>query len=154
MKKQQLALRQLDKQLAAWQQVRLFFQPPKGWVHTLRKVLGMTTKQLAQRLRVDRSRVVKLESAEIEDAVTLRTLRETAQTLNCDLVYGFVPRIPLQDWLKQQAELIAEKHLKAVSHSMSLEAQTVTPKEEKIQKEEIVAALLQGSFKQLWEKND
>lgn len=154
MKKQQLALRQLDKQLAAWQQVRLFFQPSKGWVHTLRKILGMTTKQLAQRLHVDRSRVVKLESAEIEDAITLRTLRETAQALNCDLVYGFVPRIPLQDWLKEQAEFIAEKHLKTVSHSMSLEAQTVTPTEEKIQKEEIVATLLQGSFKQLWEKND
>lgn len=154
MKKQQLALRQLDKQLAAWQQVRLFFQPAKGWIHTLRKVLGMTTKQLAHRLSVDRSRIIKLESAEIEDAVTLRTLREAANALNCDLVYGFIPRVPLQDWLKQQAELISEKHLRTVSHSMSLEAQTVSSQEEKIQKEEIMTALLQGSFKKLWEKND
>lgn len=154
MKKQQIALRQLDKQLAVWQQAKLFFQPPKGWIHTLRKVLGMTSKQLARRLDVDRSRVVKLESAEIENAVTLRTLRETAHALNCDLVYGFIPRISLQDWLKQQAELIAEKHLKTVSHSMGLEAQAVSSQEEKIQKEELVATLLQGSFKQLWEKND
>lgn len=154
MKKQQLALRQLDKQLAAWQQVRLFFQPSKGWIHTLRKILGMTTKQLAHRLNVDRSRVVKLESAEIEDAVTLRTLREAADALNCDLVYGFVPRVPLQDWLKQQAEFITEKQLRTVSHSMSLEAQTVSSQEEKIQKEEMMTDLLQGSFKQLWEKND
>lgn len=154
MKKQQLALRQLDKQLVAWQQAKLFFQPSKGWIHTLRKILGMTSKQLAQRLSVDRSRVVKLESAEIEDAVTLRTLRETAHALNCDLVYGLVPKIPLQDWLKQQAELIAEQYLQTVSHSMSLEAQKISSQEEKIQKEELVTSLLQGSFKQLWEKHD
>ncbi len=154
MKKQQLALRQLDKQLASWRQVRTLFQPSQGWVHTVRKVLGMTTNQLAQRLNLDRSRIIKIESAEIEDAVTLRTLREVAQALNCDLVYGFVPKIPLQDLLKQQAEIIADKQLKRVSHSMSLEAQTVSVEEEKAQKEELKATLLQESFKQLWEKND
>ncbi len=53
----------------------------QGWVRTLRKTLSITINQFAKRLGVDPSRVVKIETAEIEDAVTLRTLQNVAQAL-------------------------------------------------------------------------
>jgi len=150
MKKQLLALKQLDKQLASWQKAKAFFQPSHGWIRTLRKVLGMTTQQLSKHLGIDRSRLVRIESAEIADAVTLRTLRKAAHALNCDLVYGFVPRIPLKEWIHEQALNIAKERLKTVAHSMALEDQAVNADEQKEQLDEMVKTLLQESFKHLW----
>jgi ribosome-binding protein aMBF1 (putative translation factor) len=69
MKKQLLVLKQLDRQLDAWRQLRES-APKEGWVRTVRKALGMTTKQLAKRLKVNRSRVVKIEQAETDGALT------------------------------------------------------------------------------------
>jgi predicted DNA-binding mobile mystery protein A len=96
MKSRLLALKQLDRQLKPWLQIRANFQPRQGWVSRIRKALGMTLPQLAQRLGVTRSRVVKIQQAEISNALTLRTLKETANALDCDLVYALIPRKPLQ----------------------------------------------------------
>lgn len=52
----------------------------------------MSSLQLANRLGLTRSRIVKLENAETHDAITLRTLREAAEALGCELVYAFVPK--------------------------------------------------------------
>lgn len=46
MKTKQLAINQLDKQLAKWRATKLLFQPKNGWVKTIRKALGVTTRQL------------------------------------------------------------------------------------------------------------
>jgi predicted DNA-binding mobile mystery protein A len=110
----------------------------------------MTTAQLANRLGVARSRVIKIEQAEQEDALTLRTLRETAAALNCDLVYAFVPKFPLQILLKQQAEKNIKHQLPSIAHSMLLEDQSVGGTEQRDQIEILVNELLSGSLKRLW----
>jgi transcriptional regulator with XRE-family HTH domain len=51
----------------------------------------MTTTQFAKRMGVLRARVSFMESSEIDDALTIRTLREAARLLSCRLVYFFVP---------------------------------------------------------------
>ena len=150
MNTQQLAIKQLDEKLNTWQQIRQFFQPSNGWIRTLRKTLGMTTAQLAFRLGVNRSRVIKIEEAEKEGALTLRTLKQVADALNCDLIYAFVPKQTLQNTLKQQANRIAKQQMKRVSHSMALEDQTVDNLGQFELLEERISRLLSGPFKYLW----
>ncbi|EKD70203.1 MAG: helix-turn-helix protein, partial [uncultured bacterium] len=83
MKNQWVVLKQLDQQLSALKALRAEVMPSEGWVRTLRKALGITVKQLAKRLRVDPSRVVKIETSELEGAVTLRTMHQVAEQLHC-----------------------------------------------------------------------
>ena len=126
MKPKLLVLKQLDRQLASWIEAKKFFQPRKGWVLCIRNALGITLPQLAKRLKVVRSRVIKIQQAELSGSLTLHTLRETANALNCDLVYAFIPRKPLQVLIRERAEKIAKQRLQHIAHSMALENQEVT----------------------------
>jgi predicted DNA-binding mobile mystery protein A len=152
MEKQQLMLRQLDSQLQEWNVLKAQNIPPKGWIATLRKALGMTAEQLGKRLKLSRTRIVKLEQAEVRGATTLRSLKQAAEALDCDLVYALVPRTSLSDTLKKQAIKKAKKMVSQVSHSMKLEDQGIDEKETEIQLKETVESLLFGSLKHLWDE--
>ena len=150
MKKRLLALKQLDRQLEG---LRHLIAILKGvQIQLIRKALGMTTKQLAKRLNVHRSRVVKIEHAEHEGALTVRTLQEVAEALNCKLIYALVPNEPLTEMVDKQAKRIAEKRLGRVAHSMLLEDQSVKAKAQQEQLKELMNELLSGSFKHLWDE--
>ncbi|MDX1900713.1 MAG: mobile mystery protein A [Gammaproteobacteria bacterium] len=150
MNKRLLIVKQLDRQLEGW---RGFYDsiPAEGWIRTIRKSIGMTTKQLAKRLKVNRSRVVKIEQAEPEGALTLRTLEEVAQSLNCRLVYALVPQIPLRELVEEQAKKVAIQRLGRVSHSMLLEDQSVESDAQQEQLTALVNQLLSASLKNIWE---
>lgn len=142
-----LAIKQLDRQLKKWQTVSNEHGSPRaGWVKTLRKTLGLSMEQLANRLGLSPSRISQLEQAEIRDAVTLRALRETANAMECELVYAFVPKgqTSLENILIRNAEKIATEQVASVAHSMSLEAQTVDPAMLDEQKEKLIESLLDG----------
>ncbi len=66
--------------------------PHTGWIKTVRVSLGMTLQQLANRLSVTKQNVSEMESREAEGAITLNRLREAANALDMNLVYGFVPK--------------------------------------------------------------
>lgn len=153
MKTELLVLKQLDRQLRPWLQIRTRFQPRQGWVSCIRKALGITFPQLAKRLGVARSRAARIQEAEMNGALTLHTLKETANALDCDLVYALVPRKPLQALLREQAEKVARQKLQRISHSMALEDQLVPALQQKEQLEELINDLLSGPRKQLWEDN-
>ena len=99
-----LALKQLDRQLISWSQAKTYFQPRNGWISCIRKALGMTSIQLAKRLGVARSRITKIQQAELTNSLRFHTLKETPNALNCDLVYALVPRKPLEVLVKEQSE--------------------------------------------------
>ena len=147
-----LALKQLDRQLTPWSQAKIYFQPRNSWISCIRKALGMTSVQLAKRLGVARSRITKIQQAELANSLTLHTLKETANALNCDLVYALVPRKPLETLVREQAEKIARQKLQRVSHSMALEAQAVAKPQQQEQLEELINTLLSGTLKQLWDE--
>lgn len=150
MKTNKLAIKQLDKQLKEWRQAKYWFHPKNGWIKVIRKTLGMTTKQLAKRLGVDRSRVIRIESDESKEALTMKSLIAVANALNCDFVYAFVPKEPLQKIIEQQAYKIAKQQIEGVSHNMMLENQKLLPKQNQEQIEALKAGLLERSLKNLW----
>lgn len=81
--------------------------PEEGWIRTLRKALGMSGPQLAAKLKLSKSQVSQMERMELEDRITLKQLRRVAESLNCDLIYGLMPRQSLEEMVHEQAKIKA-----------------------------------------------
>ena len=144
------ARRQLDKRLNTLRSSS-FARPPRGWVKAIREALGMTTRQLAQRIGVVQSRAVDIEKAEVSGSITLESLERAAHALDCELVYALVPREPLETVIKKRATNLAKSHVKAVRHSMALEGQSLDETDEHEHIRQLVKQLSDKSGSKLWE---
>lgn len=151
MKQVELARKHLDERLTPLRESAAFVRPARGWVRAIRDALGMTTAQLGKRIGVDQSRITKLEHAEIEGSVTLKTLRQAAEGLGCTLVYAFVPTPSLDEMVRERAGEIADRELARVNHTMRLENQALTQPDLKQERERLVSALLAGNPRRLWD---
>ncbi|MCQ2063565.1 MAG: mobile mystery protein A [Fibrobacter sp.] len=97
-------------------------KPPKqGWISTVRQALGMTAKQLAERVGLSQPRIAKMELN--EKNLKISTMKKIAEGLDCEFVYGFVPKSSLQETIKRQAYKKAEAILLNVNTTMALEDQ-------------------------------
>lgn len=86
--------------------------PKRGWIKAIREMLGITVSELGQKSNLDPTTITRLEGNEVKDSITLRSLRKLAESLQCDLVYGFVPKKPLKDLLEDKAKSIVKKDAK------------------------------------------
>ena len=97
-------------------------QPPKqGWISAIRRALGMTAKQLAERVGLSQPRIAKMELN--ENNLKISTMKKIAEGLDCDFVYGFIPKSSLQETIKRQAHKKAKTILSSVNTNMALEDQ-------------------------------
>jgi len=126
--------------------------PKSGWIKIIRTVLGMSTYQLAKRLRCSQANIITLEARERKKNISLAMLEKTAEAMNCRLVYFFVPNKPFNELLEAQARIVAQKQLRPIGHSMELEDQGLTMRQKKQQEDELVAELLQGNPRNLWKE--
>src|SRR5688500_1592039 len=101
-----LTREQLDEKLIRLKETSIFTNET-GCIKLIRKALGMSTRQLAERAGIDQSRVAKLEKAEVEGNLTLSSLKKIAEGLNMRLVYAFVPEEGLEKMVTDQATKIA-----------------------------------------------
>lgn len=129
-------------------------RPAKGWLRAIREALGMTGKQFAARLGVAPPRITALEKSEMTGSVTITTMRQAAEALDCVFVYAVIPRDSLSDIVSKRAKSLAGKRLARVSHSMLLEAQQLTDDEQKKVFDSEVESLIRNMPKELWEKHD
>jgi len=131
----QLRSQQLDRALGPLRSLKLP-RPPKGWIRAIREALGVSSGELAKRMRTNRSLAVQQEKAEAEDRITLKSLRAYADALDCELVYAFVPRAAtLKELLDARARVAAKANVLGVEHSMALENQASGNLEEAIEAE-------------------
>lgn len=113
----------LDQRLVNLKPEERFRPPPKGWIRALRNVLGMSSAQLGKRLGKRSQSVDDWEEAEANGSISLKTLRQAAEALECRLVYALVPKTSLNETVRTRARKIAMRDLKRVAHTMKLEAQ-------------------------------
>jgi predicted DNA-binding mobile mystery protein A len=151
-KYKQITRRQLDATLARFSEVKQIQMPPKGWIRAVREALGMSGKQLARRLKVSQPRVFKLEEGELTGALTLKTMRQAAEALDCVFVYGIVPRSTLEETVRNQAGAVAKERLQRVSHTMLLEAQGLSAGEQKASLDAAIEELARETPKDLWDE--
>jgi predicted DNA-binding mobile mystery protein A len=74
--------------------------------------------------------VAEMESSEQAGTLSLRSLQRAAEALDCQLVYAFIPNRGLDEAVREQAGKVAAHRLASVSHSMLLEAQSLSREEE------------------------
>jgi predicted DNA-binding mobile mystery protein A len=146
-----VARQQLDKTLTAYGTARQISPPVKGWLRAIRVALGMSGKQLANRLKVSQPRIPRLEQDEVAGAVTLKTMRQAAEALDCVFVYAVVPRTSLEETVRAQARKVAEARMRRVAHSMLLEAQSLSAGEQRASLDAAVEELAREMPKELWE---
>lgn len=150
-KYQKSALEQLDASLLRYAPLRGLSPPRKGWIKAVRDALGMSGQQLGKRLGVSRTRIATLEQAEASGATTLKTLRRTAEAMDCVLVYALVPKTSLKETLHKQARRKAAQDLARASRSMALEDQALERDEADKAVDSAAAALLDKMPKTLWD---
>lgn len=127
-------------------------RPAGGWVRAVRESLGMSTTDLARRLRVSPAAVSKLEASERAGRVGLDTLSRAADALSCDVVYALVPRGTLDETARRQALHLADRLLQPTRTTMALEAQSVSADADRSAVEDLAAELLVG--RGLWREAD
>lgn len=97
--------------------------PKKGWIAEIRSALMLTTTQLARRVNLSQSTISHLESSERDGSITLTSLNKLANAMNCEVVYAFLPTIPLDEQVENQAEKTLLKTEQELNHTMALEDQ-------------------------------
>jgi predicted DNA-binding mobile mystery protein A len=147
----QIARRQLDATLARFADAKSVQPPAKGWIRAVREALGMSGKQLARRLQVSQPRVYKLEQGEPSGALTIKTMRQVAEALDCVFVYALVPRSTLEETVRGQARAVAGERLQLVSHTMLLEAQGLSTQEQQASLDDAIEELVRETPKDLWD---
>ncbi len=103
-----LARKNLEKKLGALRSVD-FSRPRGGWIRAIRDALGISSRQLAERMSLAQSRIVALEQAEATGSTTLKSLLR-----------------PLDDILRERARKKAFDQYTMVAQGMLLENQALT----------------------------
>lgn len=141
---------QLDKTLASLKTANTQV-PVKGWIRAIREAMGMSGKQLAQRLGVSQPRIPRLEQDELTGSVTLKSMQQVAEALDCTFVYALVPHTSLEDTVRSQARIVAQGRIERVAHSMLLEAQSLSAEEQQATLKATIDELVREMPKELWD---
>ena len=122
--KQALLIEQVDSKLKSFRALNKVIVPKKGWIYTVRTALKMSLRQLGEKMKITPQSVSEIEQREANESITLKSLRETAQALDMQLVYGFIPKEgSLEKMIEKRATEIALKIVMRTSNTMKLEDQ-------------------------------
>ena len=150
---ERLILRQLDERLMPLKNLHTT-KPPLGWINYVRSALQISTYHLAKLLKIQQPSLMAMEQREQLGTITLESLEKVAKALGCDVVYAFVPKTSLEDFVKdhekkQTDQLVGKSHL-----TMSLEKQGLEKGDLEKQRELILEEIRSKSLKALWRGYD
>jgi predicted DNA-binding mobile mystery protein A len=146
-----LACKHLDEVLALYRTAAGQPRPPRGWVRAIRDALGLSSRQLAARMGLKQPTIAALEKSEEMETVSLKTLRQAAEALNCQLVYALVPKATLEETVLARAYELADEQLARVHHTMRLENQALRARDLADERARIAQSFLEGRASRLWE---
>jgi predicted DNA-binding mobile mystery protein A len=122
--KQQLILEQVDKKLQSFQSLKEKTTPTKGWVNTIRTALKMSLRQLGNRVNFSAQHIKQLESREANGTISINSLKEVANAMDMQLVYGFVSKHKsLEQMIEKRAKELATEIVMRTNNTMTLEDQ-------------------------------
>jgi predicted DNA-binding mobile mystery protein A len=118
--------RLIEEKLRPWTPLRGDKPPRSGWIKAVRGALGMSSRQLAERVGVEQSSITRLEERERMGKVTLESLATAAKAMDCKLIYAVVPDDryhQLEMIVDERARDLARQLVERAEHSMRLEQQ-------------------------------
>ena len=126
--------------------------PNSGWINAVRNALGMSLKQLGEKLNISPQGVKDIERREKGGSITINALKETAASLDMQLVYGFIPKEEtLEKTIEKRARQIATRIVRRTSHTMHLEDKAVSKERIKKVIEEKTQQIINEMPKYLWD---
>jgi predicted DNA-binding mobile mystery protein A len=152
MGKKSLQIQQLNSKMQAFNSLKQVAPPPTGWIKAIRTAIGMSLLQLGKRLSITKQSVQEIEGREKDGSITIKGLREVANALDMQLIYGFVPKDDsLEMMIERKAKELATKIVLRTSNTMKLEDQENT--KQRIEKaiQERTIAIKNEMPKTLWD---
>lgn len=147
-----LIQKQLDELIQSFESGKQHIYPPAGWIKGVRLALGMSLRQLGERLGISASAVTNFEKRELAESISLATLRKTAQAMDMELVYYFKPRTgSISSNLEKQARKKAQEILTQSNQTMRLENQETNSLSQELELERLTKDLLYRMPSQLWD---
>lgn len=128
MKKQKLILEQLDAKILQLKKAEGLVMPSSGWVFSIRQALGMSLRQMGNKMGITAQSVKEIEQREQNETISLKVLRQFGKSLNLKLIYGFIPQDgSLENIIEKRAHELALEIVNRTSISMKLEDQENKP---------------------------
>lgn len=150
--KKSLLITQLDQKLKPFAAAKNSILPHKGWIHTIRTSLNMTMEQLGNKLGITKQGVKKIEENEAKGTTSINTLKQVANALDMQLIYGFIPKKgTVQELVAQKAEKLATKIVLRTHKNMQLENQAIQDKKIKQAITNLKEELIRELNKSLWD---
>lgn len=134
-------LKQLDNKFEYLKEFKKVERPKEGWINEIRKSLGMTYRNLAEKLKVSPPMIKSYEKSEINNKITIETLSKVAESMNCKFVYAIIPEISLQKIIYDRTDEVVDYIMDKSNRLMELENQNTNNEFKKQQKKEIVRNL-------------
>jgi predicted DNA-binding mobile mystery protein A len=124
MGKKSLQLQQLNDKMLGFVTLKHVAVPPTGWIKAIRTALGMSMRQLGNKLSISKQGIMDFEKREKDGSITIKALKEIGRALDMQLVYGFVPNDGSLDALiEKRATELATKIVWRTANTMELEDQ-------------------------------
>jgi predicted DNA-binding mobile mystery protein A len=152
MGKKSLQLQQLNSKMMGFASLKQVAMPPIGWIKAIRTAIGMSMRQLGNKLNVSKQGVMDIEKREKDGSITIKSLREIARAMDMQLVYGFVPNDGSLDALiEKRATELATKIVMRTANTMKLEDQANSKKRIEAAIKERATAIQNEMPKILWD---
>lgn len=119
-----LLLSQLDRKLVPFKELQQVSVPTNGWVNNIRKALNITLEQLGNKLGITKQGMRGIEQSEEAGSISINSLKQVANALDMQLVYGFAPLSnSIEDLVDKKAKALASKIVLRTNQNMKLENQ-------------------------------
>lgn len=147
-----LVIRQIDELIQTYIDGKQTVPLSVGWMQSVRLALGMSLRQLAQRIGISASALNSFEKREQSDAVSLATLKKVANAMDMELVYYFKPKADsIHHTIEKQARKKAQDILNQSNQTMKLEDQETNSSSQAMELERLTTDLMRKMPQHLWD---
>jgi predicted DNA-binding mobile mystery protein A len=147
-----LIQKQMDELIQSFVGGKQKVQTSVGWIQSCRLAMGMSLRQLAERIGISASALSNFEKREQADAVSLATLKKVANALDMELVYYFRPKSgSIKNTIEQQARKKAKEILNQSNQTMKLENQETNKISQEVELERLTKDIIYKMPVNLWD---
>lgn len=123
-----LAMKQIERRIAALRSTAKETNLHSGWISYIREAICMTQNILAKQIGLNQATVQQMEKREATGKVTIETMRKIAAAMECEFIYAIIPKQDLSEFLQKKAIAKATNLVNEADVHMTLEDQKVSEK--------------------------
>lgn len=123
-----------------------------GWIQSIRLALGMSLRQLSERIGVSPSALNNFEKREQTEAISLASLKKVANAMDMELVYYLKPKQgSIYSTIQKQARIKALEILDQSNQTMKLESQETSISSQELEIERLTNEIASKRPLNLWD---